>query len=99
MPVLKVKKNGVWEEVGATNLELDTTLTQSGAAADAKAVGDVIARFAPVATSGNYNDLVNKPEIPSVEDLATVPNIVTEDWVFTLEDGSTVTKKMAVIGE
>lgn len=44
MPVLKVKKNGVWEEVaGGANLELDTTLTQSGKAADAKVVGDAIA--------------------------------------------------------
>lgn len=37
--------------------------------------------------------------IARTKDIPTVPNIITEDWVFTLEDGSTVTKKMAVIGE
>ena len=52
MPVLKVKNNGVWEAVtggassgGASsggNIELDTSLSISGMAADAKAVGDAI---------------------------------------------------------
>ena len=45
MPVLKVKKDGVWEYVGdySTDIELDTSLTKKGMAADAKAVGDALA--------------------------------------------------------
>lgn len=48
MPVLKIKKeDGTWEAVtgGASsggNIELDTSLSISGMAADAKAVGDAI---------------------------------------------------------
>ena len=48
MAVLKVKNNGVWEAVtggassGGGNIELDTSLSISGMAADAKAVGDAI---------------------------------------------------------
>ena len=37
--------------------------------------------------------------IARTKDIPTVPNIVAEDWVFTLEDGSSVTKKVAVIGK
>lgn len=57
------------------SVELDTTLTEPGKAADAAATGDAIKNLSDslstVATSGDYNDLVNKPEIPNVEDLAT----------------------------
>lgn len=42
MPVLKVYKNGVWEDVGI-KLPIDKTLTLSNVAADAKAVGDALA--------------------------------------------------------
>lgn len=46
MPVLKIKNNGVWEELsGGTsgaNIEVDTTLTQPDMAADSKTVGDAI---------------------------------------------------------
>lgn len=44
--------NGAWEVIGSRsgeNVELDTTLTQSGKAADAKAVGDAISK---VSTGG-----------------------------------------------
>ena len=76
---------------GGSTVELDTTLSEAGKAADAKAVGDALAgkvdkvtgkglssndytdaakakvdALAPVATSGNYNDLTNKPTIPTV---------------------------------
>lgn len=43
MSVLKVFKNGVWETIAnpsASTTEIDTTLTVSGKAADAKSVGD-----------------------------------------------------------
>lgn len=35
--------------------------------------------------------------IARVSDIPSIPTIPTEDWVFTLEDGSTVTKKVAVM--
>ena len=76
---------------GGSTVELDTTLTQSGKAADAKAVGDKLsalnganaaqdteiarkandADLAKVAKSGSYNDLTNKPTIPSAYTLPT----------------------------
>lgn len=51
--------------------------------------------------SGSYNDLTNKPTIPSktsqlTNDSGYVKNTSTETWTFTLEDGSTVTKKVVV---
>lgn len=52
MPVLKVKKNGIWEEVsGGSSVEIDASLSIEGAAADAKAVGDALAGKQPV---GDY---------------------------------------------
>ena len=76
---------------GGSTVELDTTLSETGKAADAKAVGDALAgkvdkatgkglssndytdtdkakvdALAPVATSGSYNDLTDKPTIPTV---------------------------------
>ena len=63
------------ENAASAKIELDTTLSIEGKAADAKAVGDVIARFAPVATSGSYNDLTNKPSIPDPQ--------VNSDWNAT----------------
>ena len=76
---------------GGSTVELDTTLTQSGKAADAKVVGDKLselneanaqqdteiakkandADLASVAKSGSYNDLSNKPTIPSAYTLPT----------------------------
>lgn len=70
--------------------------------------------LARVATSGNYNDLTNKPNVPDITVDSTVKStsnnpvsgkavynyalaksgITQETWTFTLEDGSTVTKKV-----
>ena len=81
----------VSSEGGGTPVEIDDTLTQSGKAADAKAVGDQLsalneanaqqdteiakkandADLASVAKSGSYNDLSNKPTIPSAYTLPT----------------------------
>lgn len=48
MPVLKVKKDGVWKDIssGGSNIELDNTMTIEGMAADAKAVGDALQKYA-----------------------------------------------------
>lgn len=45
MPVLKIKNNGKWETIlggAGGSVEVDTSLTQEGMAADSKAVGDAI---------------------------------------------------------
>lgn len=82
----------VSSEGSGTPVEIDDTLTQSGKAADAKAVGDELnalneanaqqdteiakkandADLAKVAKSGSYDDLSNKPTIPTVP--TTLPN-------------------------
>ena len=60
--------------VQETGYVLDDTLTLENAAAQAKAVGDALAgkadtsSLATVATSGSYNDLTDKPDIPSDAD-------------------------------
>ena len=76
---------------------VDSTLTKSGEAADAAAVGDRIsalseenatqdeeiakrakdADLAAVAKSGSYNDLTNKPTIPTVPSTLPNPNALT----------------------
>ena len=71
----------VSSEGGGTPIEIDDTLTQSGKAADAKAVGDQLnalneakannADLAAVAKSGRYDDLTGKPTIPSAYTLPT----------------------------
>lgn len=87
----------VSSEVVGTPVEIDDTLTQSGKAADAKAVGDRLsalneanasqdteiakkanaADLASVAKSGSYNDLTNKPTIPTVPSTLPNPNTLT----------------------
>lgn len=58
-----------------SGVELDTTLTEAGKAAEAKATGDAIKNLSDslsaVATSGSYNDLEDKPEIPNIDNFAT----------------------------
>ena len=71
----------VSSEGGGTPVEIDDTLTQSGKAADAKAVGDQLSALneakannsdlAAVAKSGSYNDLTGKPTIPAAYTLPT----------------------------
>ena len=66
---------------GGSTIELDTTLTESGKAADAKAVGDALADKQPIgdyATSGELNALAetvdgkaDAADIPSLEGYAT----------------------------
>ena len=94
---------------GGSTVELDTTLTQSGKAADAKAVGDKLsalnqanatqdteiakkandAELAKVAKSGSYNDLTNKPTIPTVPSTLPNPNKLKLTGAVTAEyDGS-----------
>ena len=97
------------EAVTVTTVEIDNTLTQSGKAADAKAVGDQLsalneanaaqnteiakkannADLAVVAKSGSYNDLSNKPTIPTVPTTLPNPNKLILTGAVTAEyDGS-----------
>ena len=92
----KLEKNG-------GGADPDATLTQSGKAADAKATGDALnelkgaiskkandADLAAVAKSGSYNDLNNKPTIPTVPTALKNPNKLTFKGAVTAEyDGST----------
>lgn len=60
MPVLKVKNNEKWECVaGTSGYTIDATLTQSGQAADAKAVGDALAEKQPKGDYLNSSELSN----------------------------------------
>lgn len=70
MPVLKIKKaDGTWQEVwgatGSGDVNIDDTLTQSGLAADAKAVGDALAQKQPI------GDYALTKDIPSLDGYAT----------------------------
>ena len=89
----------VSSEGGGTPVEIDDTLTQSGKAADAKVVGDKLselnkakannADLASVAKSGSYNDLTNKPTIPTVPSALPNPNKLILSGAVTAEyDGS-----------
>ena len=89
----------VSSEGGGTPVEIDDTLTQSGKAADAKAVGDQLSalneakanndELAKVAKSGSYNDLSDKPTIPPVPTTLPNPNKLTFTGAVTAEyDGS-----------
>ena len=52
MATFKIKKtDGSWEYIGSSSVKVDTTLTQAGMAADAKAVGDALASKQP---TGDY---------------------------------------------
>lgn len=64
--------------VGTLSDQLDL-VSALGAKADT-------ADLATVATSGDYDDLLNKPTIP------VVPPMTHEEWTFTLADDTTVTK-------
>jgi hypothetical protein len=47
--------------------------------------------FASVATSGSYNDLTDKPTIPSTASSTSTVTPTTQTLIFTLDDDSTVT--------
>lgn len=89
----------VSSEGGGTPVEIDDTLTQSGKAADAKAVGDRLSALneakannddlSAVAKSGSYNDLTGKPTIPTVPNALPNPNKLILTGAVTAEyDGS-----------
>lgn len=118
IPEGKPGTNGTGE---GGSVEIDTTLTQYGQAADAGAVGNAIGQekrareqavnelkeandaqdeeiakkandkdLATVAKSGSYNDLSNKPTIPTVPTALKNPNKLTFKGAVTAEyDGST----------
>lgn len=63
MPVLKIKNNGVWENISGASSQkniTDTTLTQEGVAADAKAVGEALDGKAPAGDYATESFVTNK---------------------------------------
>lgn len=82
-----------WEKIGGTgsgqNVDLDTTLTKSGAAADAKATGDKIADKVSVADIVNdlTTDLTNRP-------LSAAMGMELRDAQRKLEDNKLDTSKL-----
>ena len=74
MPILKVKDNGEWKEIGEGSL-VDSTLTVAGASADAKAAGDRINELG--AAIGTTNSVV---ENLTYEDIGAAPAEHTHNY-------------------
>lgn len=56
---------------GGTDLTLDTTLTTEGQAADAKAVGDVIASLPVSLSDDGYSEVINQRKILNIQSTKT----------------------------
>ena len=84
---------------GGTKIELDTTLTQSGKAADAKAVGDALAELEEKIPEDGSGVYVGSGEMPEGYNVQIDPDgsVVTEKWVFTLADGRSVVKEVVTV--
>lgn len=66
MPTLKAKIDGKWVDVGLAGETLEI-LNEN-----INMIKDTVDNLATVATSGSYNDLSDKPTIPTVPTLAKV---------------------------
>lgn len=60
---------------------------------DENTIYHIESTLATVATTGSYNDLTDKPTIPTDE---TDLGLSTETWTFTLADNTTVTKRVVI---
>ena len=74
MATFKIKKSeGSWGYIGSNNIKVDTSLTQTGVAADAKTVGDTISSIETELTATNS----------AVDSLAAIHNNMS---LLTIED-------------
>lgn len=87
IPTSKAIKTYVDDAVANVSVEVDTTLTQSGKAADAKAVGDALENI-------SYNDLIDKPFGEVVEQLGD-----TLTWDGDLENFTGVKTEPVTVSE
>ena len=73
MATFKIKKpDGSWAYIGSSSVKVDTTLTQAGMAADAKAVGDAI---------NSYTE--TDPTVPAWAKAATKPTYTAAEVGIT----------------
>jgi hypothetical protein len=70
-----------------TNIQLDDTLTVAGMAADAKAVGDVIAKLPIELSDDGYAEVINQRKILNIQSTKTEDKI---NVVVSLEGGKKV---------
>lgn len=69
--------NNAWEKIGTTDIDLSNYYTKTQVDSLLSAKADT-SSLATVATSGNYNDLTNKPTIPQIAD-----NVIGNDSTYS----------------
>ena len=90
MATFKIKKtDGSWEYIGSSSIKVDTTLTQAGMAADAKAVGD---RFVEVDSS--IEGLATQEYVDTA-----VENISIDTSTLVQKSGDTMTGDLTIQGQ
>lgn len=91
-----------WEKIGDTTVDLSNYYTKTQADANFAAKSHThtasdVSGLATVATSGNYNDLSNKPTIPTVNNATlTIQKNGTTVKTFTANASSNVTANITV---
>ena len=69
--------NNAWEKIGTTDIDLSNYYTKTQVDSLLSAKADT-SSLATVATTGNYNDLTNKPTIPQIAD-----NVIGNDSTYS----------------
>ena len=93
MATFKIKKtDGSWEYIGSSSVKVDTTLTQAGMAADAKAVGDAINSYTETdPTVPDWAKAATKPTYTAAEVGITTTTSVTSGSSALVTSGGVYT--------